>query len=41
MKTPNLSRLSKLGKESFSALLSIAGTAFVLMLFQRDLIGEA
>jgi K+-sensing histidine kinase KdpD len=40
MKTPNLSSLSKLGRESFSALLSIAGTAFVLMLFQRELIGE-
>ena len=40
MKTPNLSRLSKLAKESFSALLSIAGTAFILLLFQRELIGE-
>ena len=40
MKPPNLSRLSKLAKESFSALLSIAGTAFILLLFQRELIGE-
>jgi K+-sensing histidine kinase KdpD len=40
MKTLDLSRLSKLGKEAFSAMLSIAGTAFVLMLFQRELIGE-
>jgi K+-sensing histidine kinase KdpD len=40
MKTLNLSRLSKLAKESFSALLSIAGTAFILLLFQRELIGE-
>jgi two-component system sensor histidine kinase KdpD len=40
MNTPNLSSLSKLGKEAFSAMLSIAGTAFVLMLFQRELIGE-
>ena len=40
MKTPNLSRLSKLTKESFSAVLAISATAFVLMLSQRELIGE-
>jgi K+-sensing histidine kinase KdpD len=40
MKTPNLSRLSKLAKESFFAVLVISVTAFVLMLFQRELIGE-
>ena len=40
MKTPNLSRLSKLAKESFFAVLTISATAFVLMLSQRELIGE-
>ena len=40
MKTPNLSRLSKLIKESFFAVLTISITAFVLMLSQRELIGE-
>jgi K+-sensing histidine kinase KdpD len=40
MKTPNLSRLSKLTKESFFAVLTISVTAFVLMLSQRELIGE-
>jgi len=40
MKTPNLSRLSKLTKESLFAVLSISATAFILMLSQRELIGE-
>ena len=40
MKTPNLSRLSKLAKESFFAVLTISATAFVLMLSRRELIGE-
>lgn len=40
MKTSFLSRLSKLANESFPAVLAISATAFVLMLFQRELIGE-
>jgi K+-sensing histidine kinase KdpD len=40
MKTRDLSRLSKLAQESFSAVLSISATAFILMLSQRELIGE-
>lgn len=40
MKKLDLSRLSKLARESFSALVTIAGTAFVLLLMQRDVIGE-
>lgn len=40
MKTPNLSRLSKLTKESFFAVLTISATTFVLMLSQRELVGE-
>lgn len=40
MKIINLSRLSKLARESFSALLSIVVTTFILLLSQRELIGE-
>jgi len=40
MKTADLSRLSKLAKESFLAVLVISVTAFILMLSQRELIGE-
>ena len=40
MKTADLSRLSKLANESLSAVLTISATAFVLMLSQRELIGE-
>lgn len=40
MKTLELSRLSKMFTESFSALATIAGTAFILLLMQRDMIGE-
>lgn len=40
MKTRDLSRLFKLVKESFSAVLTISTTAIVLMLSQRELIGE-
>lgn len=40
MKTPDLSRLLKLARESFSAVAVISGTAFVLMTVQRQLIGE-
>jgi K+-sensing histidine kinase KdpD len=40
MKTRDLSRLSKLAKESFSAVLTISATAFVLLLSHRELIGE-
>lgn len=40
MKKLDLSRLSKLTRESFAALATIAGTAFVLLLMQRDAIGE-
>jgi K+-sensing histidine kinase KdpD len=40
MKTRDLSRLTKLANESFSAVLAISATAFVLMLSHRELIGE-
>jgi K+-sensing histidine kinase KdpD len=40
MKIPKLSYLSRLASDAFSALLSISTTALVLMLFQRNLIGE-
>jgi K+-sensing histidine kinase KdpD len=40
MKTADLSRLSKLAQESFLAVLVISVTAFILMLSQRELIGE-
>lgn len=40
MKKLDLSRLSKLAREAFSALVTIAGTAFTLLLMQRDVIGE-
>jgi K+-sensing histidine kinase KdpD len=40
MKTRDLSRLSQLANESFSAVLTISVTAFVLMLSHRELIGE-
>ena len=40
MKTADLSRPSKLAKESFLAVLVISVTAFILMLSQRELIGE-
>jgi len=40
MKKTEFSRLSKLARESFSALLSIAVITFVLILSQRELIGE-
>jgi K+-sensing histidine kinase KdpD len=40
MRTGNLLRLSKLAKESFSAVLCISVTAFVLLLSHRELIGE-
>lgn len=40
MKTPDLSRLLKLARESFSAVAVISGTAFVLMTAQRQMIGE-
>lgn len=40
MKISDLSHLYKLAKESFSAVLAISVTTFVLMLSQRDLIGE-
>jgi K+-sensing histidine kinase KdpD len=40
MKTANLSHLFKLAKESFFAVLVISVTAFILMLSQRELIGE-
>jgi len=40
MKISDLSRISRLAKESFFAVLTISITAFVLMLSQRELIGE-
>jgi len=40
MKRFELSRLSKLAKASSSAVLTISGTAFILLLMQRDMIGE-
>lgn len=40
MKPLDFPRLFKLAKESFSALLTITVTAFVLLLSQRELIGE-
>lgn len=40
MKTRDLSRSFKLAKESFFAVLTISTTAIVLMLSQRELIGE-
>lgn len=40
MKKIDRSRILKLASESFSALLSIAVTTFVLMLSRRELIGE-
>ena len=40
MKTADLSHLFKLAKESFFAVLIISVTAFILMLSQRELIGE-
>jgi K+-sensing histidine kinase KdpD len=40
MKVFKFSHLSRLAKEAASAVLTISGTAFVLLLVQRDLIGE-
>ena len=40
MKIPDFSHLSNLAKEAFSAVAFISGTAFILMMAQRELIGE-
>ena len=40
MKKPNLSHLSRLAKDSFSAVLAVAVTALVLLLVRRDVVGE-
>ena len=40
MKKPNFAHLSHLAKDSFSAVLAITVTAFILMLVRRDVVGE-
>ena len=40
MKTPDFSRLLNMAKETFSAVAFISGTTFILMMAQRELIGE-
>ncbi len=40
MKKPIFSRLSRLARESFSALLAISVTVFILLLVRRDVVGE-
>ncbi len=40
MKKPSFLHLSRLAKESFSAVLSVAGTALILFLVRRDMVGE-
>ena len=40
MKTPDFSRLLNMAKETFSAVVFISGTTFILMMAQRELIGE-
>lgn len=40
MKIPDFSHLSNLAKEAFSAVAFISGMTFILMMAQRELIGE-
>lgn len=40
MKSPIFFRLSRLARESFSALLAISATVFILLLVRRDVVGE-
>lgn len=40
MKKPNFVHLFRLAKDSFSAVLAVAGTALILFLARRDVVGE-
>jgi len=40
MKKPDFAHLSRLAKDSFSAVLAVTATAFILFLVRRDVVGE-